>query len=130
LSDVAVANESGGAPPSLAGAVAEEPAFERRGIGGRYADRRRGVLDRLQHLHHLRGIAAMLIGMVAAAAWLNADPAWTSPFSAHAGGADLSVCTGALFGGAGHWLLNRRPVAVEVAQTDPLAEAAAATGVA
>jgi nucleobase:cation symporter-1, NCS1 family len=79
---------------------------------------------------NLRGITAMLIGMVAATAWLNADPAWTSPLSAHTGGADLSVFMGALFGAAGYWLLNRRPVAVQVAQTDPLAEVAAAAGVA
>ncbi|HEX5193158.1 MAG TPA: hypothetical protein VFW09_10170 [Solirubrobacteraceae bacterium] len=46
------------------------------------------------------------------------------------GGADLSVFMGALFGGATYWLLNRRPVAVQVDETDPLAEVAAATGAA
>jgi purine-cytosine permease-like protein len=73
---------------------------------------------------NVRGVAAMVIGMVAAAGWPNADPAWTSPLSTHTGGADLSVFMGALFGGVTYWLLNRGAVAVELAETDPLAEVA------
>jgi NCS1 family nucleobase:cation symporter-1 len=71
-----------------------------------------------------RGLAAMGIGMAAAASWLNAYPAWTSPLTNHTGGADFSVFMGALFGGVIYWLLNRRTVAAEVAETDPLAEVA------
>ena len=71
-----------------------------------------------------RGLVAMGIGMAAAASWLNAYPAWTSPLTNHTGGADFSVFMGALFGGVVYWLLNRRTVAAEVAETDPLAEVA------
>jgi NCS1 family nucleobase:cation symporter-1 len=69
-----------------------------------------------------RGLVAMGIGMAAAASWLDAYPAWTSPLTNHTGGADFSVFMGALFGGVVYWLLNRRTVAAEVAETDPLAE--------
>ena len=48
--------------------------------------------------------------MAAAAAWLNAYPAWTSPLTEHTGGADFSVFMGALFGGGIYWLLARRTV--------------------
>jgi NCS1 family nucleobase:cation symporter-1 len=59
---------------------------------------------------HVAGIVAQLVGMIAAAAWLNAYPAWTSPLSNATGGADFSVFMGALFGGGVYWLLARRPV--------------------
>jgi NCS1 family nucleobase:cation symporter-1 len=69
-----------------------------------------------------RGLVPMGIGMAASASWLNAYPAWTSPLTNHSGGADFSVFMGALFGGVTYWLLNRRTIPQEVAETDPLAE--------
>ena len=57
-----------------------------------------------------RGLVAMGIGMAAAASWLDAYPAWTSPLTNHTGGADFSVFMGALFGGVTYWLLNRRTI--------------------
>jgi NCS1 family nucleobase:cation symporter-1 len=62
---------------------------------------------------HVAGIVAQLIGMVAAASWLNAYPAWTSPLSNATGGADFSVFMGALFGAGAYWLLARRTVRQE-----------------
>jgi NCS1 family nucleobase:cation symporter-1 len=70
---------------------------------------------------HVPGIVAQLVGMLAAASWLNAYPAWTSPLSNHTGGADFSVFMGALFGGALYWLLARRSVAGE-ARASTIAE--------
>jgi hypothetical protein len=55
--------------------------------------------------------------MVAAASWLNAYPAWTSPLSNHTGGADFSVFMGALFGGVVYWALARRSVPREADQS-------------
>ena len=72
-----------------------------------------------------RALVPMGIGMAAATSWLNAYPAWTSPLTNHTGGADFSVFMGALFGGVTYWLLNRRTIPQEVAETDPLAEVAA-----
>jgi purine-cytosine permease-like protein len=65
------------------------------------------------HGVHWPGIAAQLIGMAAAASWLNAFPAWTSPLTGHTGGADFSVFMGALVGGGVYWLLARRRVPAE-----------------
>jgi NCS1 family nucleobase:cation symporter-1 len=62
---------------------------------------------------HVAGIVAQLIGMVAAASWLNAYPAWTAPLSNATGGADFSVFMGALFGAGVYWLLARRSVRQE-----------------
>ncbi|MGC9222080.1 MAG: purine-cytosine permease family protein [Solirubrobacteraceae bacterium] len=62
---------------------------------------------------HWPGVLAQLIGMVAAASWLNAYPAWISPLSTHTGGADFSVFMGALFGAGSYWLLARRAVVRE-----------------
>ena len=72
-----------------------------------------------------RALVPMGIGMAAATSWLNAYPAWTSPLTNHTGGADFSVFMGALFGGVTYWLLNRRTIPVEVAETDAVAEVAA-----
>ena len=66
---------------------------------------------------HWPGIIAQLIGMAAAASWLNAYPAWTSPLTNHTGGADFSVFMGALFGGVIYWVLARRTVAREAQAT-------------
>lgn len=62
---------------------------------------------------HIPGIVAQAVGMLAAASWLNAYPAWTSPLSNHTGGADFSVFMGALFGGGLYFLLARRSVPAE-----------------
>ena len=62
---------------------------------------------------HWAGIVAQLIGMVAAASWLNAYPAWLSPLTNATGGADFSVFMGALFGAGVYFLLARRSVAAE-----------------
>jgi nucleobase:cation symporter-1, NCS1 family len=75
-------------------------------------DTRAGLYFRNGGLH-IPGIAAQLIGMLAAAAWLNAYPAWTSPLSNHTGGADFSVFMGALFGAGIYYLLARRVVPAE-----------------
>jgi nucleobase:cation symporter-1, NCS1 family len=74
---------------------------------------------------HVPGVVAQLIGMVAAASWLNAYPSWTSPLSTHTGGADFSVFMGALFGAGTYYLLARRSVPREaeeaVLEPDPAA---------
>jgi NCS1 family nucleobase:cation symporter-1 len=62
---------------------------------------------------HWAGIAAQLLGMLAAAAWLNAYPAWIAPLSHLTGGADFSVFMGALFGGGTYYLLSRRSARAE-----------------
>jgi purine-cytosine permease-like protein len=97
---------------------------------GRYDSR--SLLDTRAGLYvraggvHWPGIVAQLIGMLAAASWLNAFPAWTSPLSTHTGGADCSVFMGALFGGTVYFWLARRSVRSEtdaVAVRSALAEA-------
>ncbi|MGH2842129.1 MAG: purine-cytosine permease family protein [Solirubrobacteraceae bacterium] len=62
------------------------------------------------HGFHIPGLIAQGVGMLAAASWLNAYPAWVSPLSNHTGGADFSVFMGALFGGGLYFLLARRGV--------------------
>lgn len=62
---------------------------------------------------HWPGIVAQVVGMGAAASWLNAYPAWISPLSTHTGGADFSVFMGALFGAGIYYLLSRRAVRAE-----------------
>jgi NCS1 family nucleobase:cation symporter-1 len=59
---------------------------------------------------HVAGVVAQLVGMLAAASWLNAYPSWTSPLSTHTGGADFSVFMGALFGAGVYYVLARRSV--------------------
>ena len=75
-------------------------------------DTRAGVYVRHGGIHWA-GIIAQLIGMLAAASWLNAYPAWTSPLTNATGGADFSVFMGALFGAGVYFLLARRTVAAE-----------------
>ena len=62
---------------------------------------------------HVPGIVAQLIGMCAAASWLDTT-VWQGPLSSATNGADLSVFMGALFGGGVYYLLARRSVAREV----------------
>jgi nucleobase:cation symporter-1, NCS1 family len=62
---------------------------------------------------HWPGVIAQLVGMCAAASWLNAYPAWIAPLSTHTGGADFSVFMGALFGGGVYYLWTRASVRAE-----------------
>ncbi len=77
---------------------------------------------------HLPGLIAQGIGMLAAASWLNAYPAWISPLSNATGGADFSLFMGALFGGGIYYLLARRSVPAEgdAAAAEPSLDAALA----
>jgi NCS1 family nucleobase:cation symporter-1 len=90
---------------------------------GRYDSR--GLLDARAGVYwrdgglHWPGLIAQLIGMAAAASWLNAYPAWTSPLTNHTGGADFSVFMGALFGGVIYWALARNTVRKEAEATPP-----------
>jgi NCS1 family nucleobase:cation symporter-1 len=64
---------------------------------------------------HWPGVISQLVGMCAAASWLNAYPAWIAPLSTHTGGADFSVFMGALFGGGLYYLWTRGSIRSEAA---------------
>jgi nucleobase:cation symporter-1, NCS1 family len=85
--------------------------------GGRYY-RNGGV--------HWPAIVAQVVGMVAAALWLNAYSPYVSPLSNHVDGSDFSVFMGLFFGGVTYWLLARKSVRAEAAQSAP-AEAGQST---
>lgn len=91
------------------------------------------LMDTAKGLYYRSGgvnvpaIVAQLVGMLAAASFLNAYPAWTSPLTNATGGADASVFMGALFGGGVYLLLARRQVIAEGEIAD-LSEPVAATG--
>jgi NCS1 family nucleobase:cation symporter-1 len=70
---------------------------------------------------HWPGIIAQIVGMAAAASWLSAYPAWTSPLTNAFGGSDCSVFMGALFGGGLYYVLARRSVRREADATQPIA---------
>ncbi|HTW05276.1 MAG TPA: cytosine permease [Streptosporangiaceae bacterium] len=72
--------------------------------GGRYF-RQGGV--------HWPAIIAQVVGMVAAALWLNAYSPYVSPLSSRVGGSDFSVFMGLIVGGLVYWLLARRSVRAE-----------------
>jgi len=70
---------------------------------------------------HVPGVLAQLVGMIAAASWLNTT-VWqgplvgaSSPSGPAANGADFSVFMGALFGGVVYYFLARRTVPKESA---------------
>lgn len=65
------------------------------------------------HGVHWPGVIAQVIGMVAAASFLNAYPAWTSPLTNATNGADASVFMGALVGGVIYFWLARLSVPKE-----------------
>jgi cytosine/uracil/thiamine/allantoin permease len=65
----------------------------------------------------LPGVVAQLVGMVAAALWIN-SMAFVGPLSKVAGNSDFSVFTGLIAGGAVYWLLARRPVRTETQALD------------
>jgi purine-cytosine permease-like protein len=62
---------------------------------------------------HWPAIIAQVVGMVAAALWLNAYSPYVSPLSSRVGGSDFSVFMGLVFGGVTYWLLARRSVRAE-----------------
>jgi purine-cytosine permease-like protein len=72
--------------------------------GGRYF-RNGGV--------HWPAVIAQVVGMVAAALWLNAYSPYVSPLSSRIGESDFSVFMGLFFGGAIYWLLARKSVRAE-----------------
>jgi nucleobase:cation symporter-1, NCS1 family len=76
--------------------------------GGRYF-RNGGV--------HWPAIIAQVVGMVAAALWLNAYSPYVSPLSSRVDGSDFSVFMGLFFGGITYWLLARRSVRAEAEAT-------------
>jgi hypothetical protein len=59
----------------------------------------------------------MVIGMVAAALWLNACSPRVSPPSSRVNGSDSSVFMGLFFGGVTCWLLARDFVQAEAGQS-------------
>jgi nucleobase:cation symporter-1, NCS1 family len=69
---------------------------------------------------HWPAIIAQVIGMVAAALWLNAYSPYVSPLSSRVGGSDFSVFMGLVVGGLTYWLLTRRSVPAEASVTPAL----------
>jgi NCS1 family nucleobase:cation symporter-1 len=65
---------------------------------------------------HLPGVVAQVIGMLAAASWLDTT-VWQGPLSKATNLADFSVFMGAIFGAGVYYLLARRSVPREAAET-------------
>lgn len=87
--------------------------------GGRYhpgalQDEKGGLYYRRGGIHW-PAIAAQILGMVAAALWLNAYSPYVSPLSSRVGGSDFSVFLGLLVGGGTYFLLARKSVRAEAA---------------
>jgi purine-cytosine permease-like protein len=78
---------------------------------------------------HVPGLVAQLLGMIAAALWIN-SLAFVGPLSTLTGSTDLSVFTGLLVGGGAYWLLARRGVERETRALDTEALEPAPAGVA
>jgi nucleobase:cation symporter-1, NCS1 family len=76
---------------------------------------------------HWPAIIAQVIGMAAAALWLNAYSPYVSPLSNHVDGSDFSVFMGLFVGGVTYWLLARKSVRAEVGQPTVQAEAGQST---
>jgi nucleobase:cation symporter-1, NCS1 family len=66
---------------------------------------------------HWPAIIAQVVGMVAAAVWLNAYSPYVSPLSSRIDGSDFSVFMGLFFGGVTYLLLARRSVRAEARLT-------------
>jgi purine-cytosine permease-like protein len=62
---------------------------------------------------HWPAVIAQVVGMVAAALWLNAYSPYVSVLSNKFGDSDFSVFMGLFFGGVTYWLLARRSVRAE-----------------
>jgi purine-cytosine permease-like protein len=80
----------------------------------------RGGLYYRQHGVHLPAVIGLMVGMVAAALWLNAYSPYVGPLASRLGGSDLSVFMGMIFGGTVYWLLARKPVRAEAETTSVL----------
>jgi purine-cytosine permease-like protein len=65
---------------------------------------------------HLPGVVAQVVGMLAAASWLDTT-VWQGPLSKATNLADFSVFMGAIFGAGVYYLLARRSVPREAAET-------------
>jgi nucleobase:cation symporter-1, NCS1 family len=86
---------------------------------GRYDSRsllsgRAGIYWRTGGIH-VPGVIAQVIGMLAAASWLDTT-VWKGPLSSATGGADFSVFRGALFGAGVYLALGQRTVRAEAGQ--------------
>jgi NCS1 family nucleobase:cation symporter-1 len=86
---------------------------------GRYDSRslltgRAGIYWRNEGVH-VPGVVAQLVGMLAAASWLDTT-VWQGPLSKATHFADFSVFMGAIFGGGVYYLLARRSVARETVE--------------
>ncbi|MCW2526281.1 MAG: permease for cytosine/purines uracil thiamine allantoin [Pseudonocardiales bacterium] len=65
---------------------------------------------------HLPGLIAQVVGMIAAALWIN-SAAYVGPLSKAVDGSDFSVFTGIIAAGVTYWVLAGRGVAKETALT-------------
>lgn len=63
---------------------------------------------------HIPGVVAQVVGMLAAASWLDTT-VWKGPLSTATSGADFSVFMGALFAGVVYYALARQSVPREAA---------------
>jgi nucleobase:cation symporter-1, NCS1 family len=86
-----------------------DPAALQNTSGGRYY-RNGGI--------HWPAIIAQVLGMVAAALWLNAYSPYVSPLSSRVDGSDFSVFLGLFVGGVTYWLLANREVRREGEATE------------
>lgn len=87
---------------------------------GRYDSRslltgRAGIYWRNEGVH-VPGVVAQVVGMLAAASWLDTT-VWQGPLSKVTNLADFSVFMGAIFGAGVYYLLARRSVPREAAET-------------
>jgi purine-cytosine permease-like protein len=62
---------------------------------------------------HMPAVIAQVVGMIAAALWLNAAPPYVGPLSSRIDGSDFSVFMGFFFGGLVYWLLAHKVVRTE-----------------
>ena len=86
---------------------------------GRYDSRslltgRAGIYWRNEGVH-IPGVVAQVVGMLAAASWLDTT-VWQGPLSKATNVADFSVFMGAIFGAGVYYLLARRSVPREAAE--------------
>ena len=76
---------------------------------------------------HIPGVIAQLLGMVAAAMWLDTT-VWQGPLSTATNGADFSIFMGTIVGGLAYYLLARHSVPREVAADPDLETVSVAQG--
>ncbi len=95
---------------------------------GRYDSRslltgRAGIYWRNEGVH-IPGVVAQVVGMLAAASWLDTT-VWQGPLSKATDAADFSVFMGAIFGAGVYYALARRSVPREAAETVEVVEVTA-----